>query len=171
MKCLYCGKEFIDPKHTDRKYCSRHCFGKNNTGHTPWNKNTKGIMKSNSGCFKKGHKTHNAGKKFPQYNGAGNSNWKGGEKKDKEGYVLVYCPDHPNARGKYVRRNRLVMEASIGRYLRPKEVVHHINGIKNDDRPENLMLFANNGLHRAYHRHFCDSSESTITARTKIGKG
>lgn len=45
---------------------------------------------------------------------------------------------------------RVVMEGHLRRHLRPGEVVHHINGITNDDRIANLMLFANNGDHIRY---------------------
>ena len=51
------------------------------------------------------------------------------------------------------------MEKMIGRHLRPEEQVHHkgtrypISSIQNkqDDRPENLRLFANNGEHIKFH--------------------
>lgn len=62
---------------------------------------------------------------------------------DKYGYVLLYMPDHPNAsvNGQY-SEHRLVMEQKLGRILAKDENVHHINGVKNDNRPENLELWS-----------------------------
>jgi hypothetical protein len=76
--------------------------------------------------------------------------WQGGRKPDADGYILVYSPGHPYARKprrRYVAEHRLAMEKHLGRYLLPCEVVHHINGKKDDNRLENLQLFSSNGEH------------------------
>ena len=74
----------------------------------------------------------------------------GGRVTDKNGYTLLRATDHPHTNsGGYVRQHRLVMEGVLGRYLLPKEVVHHFNGIKDDNRPENLALYSSNAEHKA----------------------
>ena len=77
--------------------------------------------------------------------------WKGGRKIDGKGYILIYKPEHPFARNTYIFEHRLVMEAYLGRYLNPEEVVHHMNNQPNDNRIENLQLFPNKDAHTKYH--------------------
>jgi len=82
-----------------------------------------------------------------------NHNWKNGRRKCKRGYVMLLKPEHPFATLKgYVMEHRILMEEMLGRYLEPGEVVHHINGITNDNRKENLMLFINQNMHIKHHQ-------------------
>ena len=77
--------------------------------------------------------------------------WKGGRTINGDGYVEIYCPNHPNRRKHtpYILEHRLVMEQVLGRILSPKEVVHHKNGVKTDNDPSNLEVFASNKEHLA----------------------
>lgn len=82
--------------------------------------------------------------------GAKNPSWKGGRTKDSEGYIKIWAKNHPNCDyNGYVMEHRLVMEKELGRYLTKDEIVHHINGIRDDNRPNNLavMLKRNHGHH------------------------
>lgn len=66
--------------------------------------------------------------------------WKGG-RKNNNGYVMIHKPDHPNSDQQgYVREHRLIIEKYLGRYLKKDEIIHHKNGVKNDNRLENLLL-------------------------------
>ena len=59
------------------------------------------------------------------------------------GYVVIFEPTHPNARKDgYVAEHIKVMGAKLGRPLERFEEVHHKNGIRSDNRPENLELWA-----------------------------
>ena len=68
------------------------------------------------------------------------------------GYIWIYKPNHPFCGvRKVVLEHRLVIEKQIGRYLTPEETVHHLNEIKDDNRPENLMAFINKSAHIRFH--------------------
>lgn len=73
--------------------------------------------------------------------GSGNSMWKGGRRKHSDGYILIYKPKHPYSNNKgCIREHRLVMEKYLGRYLMPNEVVHHLDGDKENNKIDNLIL-------------------------------
>jgi hypothetical protein len=65
-----------------------------------------------------------------------------GIKLDKVGYVQVRTLAGNGASGRYTYEHRLVMQEMIGRPLVKGETVHHKNGIRNDNRPENLELWS-----------------------------
>ena len=80
----------------------------------------------------------------------------GYKKLRSDGYVSIYFPDHPKAtKDGYIMERDLVMECAIGRCLKDDGVVHHINGIRNDNRKENLklMTFSEHARYHMLERH------------------
>ena len=119
ITCKRCSQKFLTSVFHRRnaEYCSHTC-------------STKAACEANPG----------------RYKGEKGGNWKGGRRIDNRGYVLIWKPDHPTRRGKikpYMQEHRFVMESVLGRILEPHERVHHKNGIKHDNRPENLEMWTN----------------------------
>ena len=79
-----------------------------------------------------------------QSSGPQNKNWRGGKRITPKGYVMIRKPEHPKAQNGYIQEHRYVIEQHLGRYLLPKESVHHKNGSKQDNRLENLELWGSN---------------------------
>ena len=68
------------------------------------------------------------------------------------GYVYLYKPDYHRANSNgCVLEHIVVAEKKLRRKLRKEEIVHHINEIKDDNRPENLRVFPTNTAHSKYH--------------------
>ena len=88
-----------------------------------------------------------SGRRYPERRGVNSRVWKGGRRKDDKGYIELRSPDHPNASNGYVLEHRLVMEKKLGRYLNSNEIVHHQNGVRDDNREENLIVI-NHSKHK-----------------------
>lgn len=90
-------------------------------------------------------------KRSGMFKGETHPSWKGGIKFNGEGYVLIWKPKHPfSHKSGYVLRSHLVAEKELGRYLYPDEITHHKNGIKDDDRPENIEV-TTQSKHSSFH--------------------
>jgi len=148
-KCARWNKgKHLSEKHKRRigeanrgEWIFKQCLFCKNIFHIPIHRETEAKYCSPN-CYHKGI--------IGKYKGSNSSSWKG--KAIFEGYIYIKKPAHPfsNKQG-YIPRSHLVMEKKIGRFLKPEERVHHINGIKDDDRPENLRLFTNESEHQKFH--------------------
>jgi hypothetical protein len=142
--CKYCGKDF---SHILKrvKYCSRPCYWKSMKGRKLSQATIEKLRKYLIGrkCSKR-----TAKKIGDAQRGEKNHMWRGGRSFDKYGYVLIKSPCHPFASSKgYVYEHRLVMESVLGRYLKPKECVHHKDKNRQNNIPSNLERFDNNAQH------------------------
>ena len=73
--------------------------------------------------------------------GKNNPAWTGGRHfRGTKGYWYIRMPSHHRAVEGYVPEHVLVIEDKLGRELKKGEHVHHLNGIKTDNRPENLIV-------------------------------
>ena len=73
---------------------------------------------------------------------------------DSSGYKQIWCGKQEGSRGRrdgYRAEHHLVAEDLIGRALLPGEVVHHIDGDKLNNAPENLYVCSGQKEHRTIH--------------------
>lgn len=150
QKCKECGKALSGKK---ERFCSGECRKKH------WQTAHKGYKVFCRYCgegFTRKRKT--AIRQTSEYCSRLCANRANGKMRVKEktrrgkyGYVSLYAPEHPCSYGGRVREHRIVMEKKIGRYLKKNEIVHHINYLEWDNRPENLYLVSNSADHHFLH--------------------
>ena len=159
VTCPVCGKRFhlkpykvkIDKNH----YCSLECHR---------------LAKME---YMSGEKNHQYGLR-----GEKNASWRGGKRKTVYGYILVQSLGHPFAwnGNDYVFEHRLIAEKYLlteensvvidgKRYLSPDYIVHHKNGIRTDNRPENLEIMLP-GKHQSQH----SSEYEKYRSRNSLGQ-
>jgi hypothetical protein len=82
-----------------------------------------------------------------------NSRWKGGKRKDKDGYVLILRHGHPCADSKgYIREHVLLAEKVLQRHLRDGECTHHHNQDKANNGPGNIVICQDQAYHMLLHQ-------------------
>ena len=132
LTCKGCGDSFeVIGSRIQKKYCSNSCFRKRYEGLGSFECPQCGLLiirsRTKSGGF-------NYKQRFCSRACANDAQRTGAI--DKHGYV-VHTRD-----GKQRFEHRLIMEQMIGRPLHVDETVHHKNGIRHDNRPENLELWS-----------------------------
>lgn len=138
--CKWCKKSF-DYTYKTQKFCSYNCY---------WNSMEENHIVSCKNCKVKFKSWKSEKKQFCSrsctnkfISGKNHHNWKGGFI-DIQGYKIIYI------NGKRYTEHRYFVEQHFG-YKLTIEHIHHINGIKTDNRLENLYLFPNNKSHIKFH--------------------
>lgn len=166
-KCIQCKKELSGCR--TKKFCSHQCYWSSMKGRKISEEQYKHIIEiGKKSRFEKGHigyksmlgKKHTdyakkrmsiSHKKNPTRYWLGKKRhsmtldkhpmWKGGRIKDNDGYIWVIGNGHPNQRKNgYILEHRLVMSKKIKRPLKNFEVVHHIDGNRENNDISNLEL-------------------------------
>lgn len=159
VSCQGCGKEVRTfPSRANRKkFCTHRCYA-------DWLSREKRGEKAPR--YGKRHTPETlakikATKAANPRRGSAVAQWKGGRHLMR-GYVMVMLDtlspedralaESMVAKGhQYVLEHRLVMARVVGRPLLRAEKVHHLNGVKSDNRPENLTL-SDNAAHKMEHQ-------------------
>ena len=152
-KCVICGNPFI-PQRVDAKTCSEDCriIERRRRAQEAYEERKKGVCvdcgaqagRRSSRCRLCANKAGGVARR-----GANSYLWKGGRRTDSKGYVyLLVHPEAPKGK-RYQAEHIVVWERTNGKPLPHGWVVHHINGIKDDNRPENLEAHS-----RSKHNHF-----------------
>lgn len=82
--------------------------------------------------------------------------WKGGESIHKSGYIMIRLKSNefPNKIGRYVMKHRFIMEEYLGKKISKNQDVHHINGDKQDNRIQNLIVLTKKEHQNSHHKKY-----------------
>lgn len=98
--------------------------------------------------------------------GPDSHNWKGGRLKDDKGYIRIWKPEHPRADSKgYVKEHIVIFEEAYNCCALKWADIHHINGIKDDNKPENLEGMVHGKHSTLTHTGFKYTEESKLKMR------
>lgn len=104
------------------------------------------------------------------WKGAKNPRWNGGKRTLTNGYIMVKADPtkHSVTKDGYILEHRKIMEDLLGRKLNRVEVVHHLNHIPSDNRPENLELISSHSEHiKREHNHIINYKKPKIFTSCK----
>lgn len=124
--CIECGAVFISRSDNRGKFCSRQCASASRR----YAEQHATCALCGKGFSFRGHDV-TRGRKYCSLQCAN---------RDAAGRVMHHGYVEIRIDGRYIKEHRLVMEHVLGRQLRADEVVHHINGVRHDNRPENLQV-------------------------------
>jgi len=83
----------------------------------------------------------------------------------QDGRIYIKCPEHPYANNKgFILLSHVIVESTIGRFLKPEEIVHHKDGNRWNNNPNNLTILKGQSQHAVLHNRKRISNES----RTKL---
>lgn len=146
-ECPGCGVTYQPRRHAhNQKFCSKACALKSAQKIASERSGAEDRKCERCGKTFRYRRTGNAGRYCSRtcyYAGdSGNKSavWKGGRVARSDGYVSVYVKGD-DGKLRYVPEHRVVMEQHLGRRLHPDENVHHKNGVKDDNRLENLEIW------------------------------
>jgi len=148
--CIVCGLKFIRKKHTSGEYCSKECWYNSGNGKTLESKTCKtcgttfqpkqyGQLNCSRECVILSLKKPLYERRLPI----------GTKKANHAGYIEIKVANntrtnkiHKTANHSgWIKEHRYVMEQKLGRYLLPYENVHHKDGNRANNNPDNLELW------------------------------
>jgi hypothetical protein len=81
-----------------------------------------------------------------------NPKWRGGSWINKQGYVLLFMPEHPRSdKSGQLRQHVLVCEKAFGRPLPDGAVIHHVDENGSNNQNSNLVICQDNTYHTLIH--------------------